>query len=602
MRGVLGTVATLALVSGCSAPPELPAPLQPEAASGWSYKPGWHTKTYAVATAHPLAADAGAEMLRRGGSAIDAAVAAQMVLGLVEPQASGIGGGAFLLYHDGKTTEAYDGRETAPAAVDEKLFLNPDGTAMPFMQAVVGGRSVGVPGAVRMLEMAHQRHGLLHWAELFGPAITLAERGFPMGARLAALVAGDAYIARDPVARRYFFWPDGTPHRAGDLLRNPAYAAVLRKIAAEGSRGLLEGAVAAAIVASVRGHSSEAGNPGSMQLSDLADYRARVRQPLCHDYAPRGRPLLVCGMPPPSSGAIAIGQILGMLSRAGGDAARPGAQWLHLYAEASRLAFADRALYVADPDFVDPPAGDWQSLLAPSYLDQRASLLGPRRAESVSPGRPHASLPGYAAMAEQPELGTSHLSIVDAHGQALAMTTTIESQFGSRLMVNPTPELEGGFLLNNELTDFSFLPRGTAPGEEGKPVANRVQPGKRPRSSMSPTLVFDKSTDRLLLTGGSAGGAFIIHSTAKLLHGVLASGLDVQRAADLPNFGVLSADGKPLVLERSRFAPGTIDALRALGHEVREADLTSGVHAVERNASGWFGAADPRREGAVRGD
>ena len=601
----LGLLAAAALLAGCASAPSsqfsYTVPVQPEGSSGYTEKPGWATEKFAVAAANPLATDAGYQILKAGGSAVDAAIAVQMVLTLVEPQSSGIGGGAFLLHYDGKAVEAYDGRETAPAAADEKLFLGADGKPLPFYDGVVGGRSVGVPGTVRMLEMAHKQHGKLPWATLFQPAITLAEGGFKVSARLNTLVKADAHLKKDPVAAAYFYKADGDARDVGVNLRNPELAAVLRRIAAEGSKALHEGAIAQAIVDKVQKHPT---NPGKLSLADLAGYQPKKRDALCHDYQVQSKDFRVCGFPPPSSGAIAIGQILGILKNT--DAAAkplqdglPSADWLHLYTEASRLAFADRAQYVADPDFVQPPAGSWSSLLAPAYLAERAKLIGPQSMKVAQPGNPGAVKTSYAPMPDQPEYGTSHISIVDAQGNALAMTTTIEDQFGARQMVTTNAARSGGFLLNNELTDFSFAPTDA----QGQPIANRVQPGKRPRSSMSPTLVFDKATGELLMSGGSPGGAAIIHYTAKTLYGVFNWGLMPQQAINLPNFGSLNG---PTLLEEKRFPAATVEALRARGAEVREMNMTSGLQAITRgNAHGkkvWMGGADPRREGVVMGD
>jgi gamma-glutamyltranspeptidase/glutathione hydrolase len=589
-----------------SAPPAAPAsppsftyqpPLLPEAASGTTEKAGWSVRRFAVAAANPLASHAGYQVLKAGGSAIDAAVAVQMVLTLVEPQSSGIGGGAFLLHFNGKDVQAYDGRETAPAAADEKLFLGPDGKPLPFYDAVVGGRSVGVPGAVRMLEVAHRQHGRLPWAQLMQPAIALAEGGFPVSPRLHTLLRNDAHLRKDPVAAAYFYRPDGEPHAVGTVLRNPELATVLRRIAADGSRALHEGQIAQAIVAKVRSHPA---NPGMLSMSDLAGYQPKQRTPLCHDWRASGRDWRVCGFPPPSSGAIAIGQILGILAHT--NAAQlplqdglPPADWLHLYTEAARLAFADRAQYVADPDFVTPPAGSWHSLLDPAYLAARARLIGNQSMKVAGPGTPGGEKSSFAPMPDQLEFGTSHLSIVDGYGQALAMTTTIEDQFGARQMVTTDPTRKGGFLLNNELTDFSFAPADA----QGRPIANRVQAGKRPRSSMAPTLVFDKATGQLVMTGGSPGGALIIHFTAKTLVGTLGWGLNAQQAINLPNF---ASNNGPTLLEEKRFPVATVEALRRRGAEVREQAMTSGLQAITRVPGGWFGGADPRREGVVMGE
>ena len=609
------TAALAVFITGCAnttAPPS--QALLPEASSGYSPKPGWATTRFAVAAANPLATDAGYQILKAGGSAVDAAVAVQMVLGLVEPQSSGLGGGAFLLHHDGKVTEAFDGRETAPAAATDKLFIGADGKPMPFDEAVVGGRSVGVPGTVRMLEMAHSQHGKLPWAALFAPAIALAEGGFKVSPRLNTLLAADKFLKTDPIAAAYFYNPAGQAWPVGHLLKNPAYAAVLRSIATLGSKGLLEGDVAQAMVAKVRSHPS---NPGQLSLQDLSSYTAKKRGPLCFDYKVTVKTYSICGMPPPSSGAIAIGQILGILNNTSAatlplgpampdfSGAVPSADWLHLYTEASRLAFADRAQYVADPDFVAPPAGSWLSLLDPAYLTKRAQLIGEKSMKMSLAGVPIASgaiKTSYAPMPEQPEYGTSHISIIDSAGNALAMTTTIEYAFGSRQMVSVNPALAGGFLLNNELTDFSFVPTDAA----GQPIANRVEPGKRPRSSMAPTLVIDKTTGQVILSAGSSGGAFIIHDTAKTLYGTLNWGMNVQDAINLANFGSLNG---PTLLEEKRFPAATVEALQARGHEVRELEMTSGLQAIERTKTagsttynGFFGGADPRREGVVLGD
>ena len=600
----LSALAAAALLAGCASSshfrytPPPAAPITPEGGSGWTDKPGWATEKFAVAAANPLATDAGYQVLKAGGNAIDAAVAVQMVLSLVEPQSSGIGGGAFLLHSSGRELVAWDGRETAPAAATEKLFIGADGKPMPFYDGVVGGRSVGVPGTVRMLEQAHRAHGRLPWAQLIQPAIQLAEQGFQVSPRLATMLANEKHLIKDPVAAKYFYDAAGKPWPVGHVLKNRELAEVLKGIAARGSAALLQGPVAQAIVDKVTRHA----NPGQMTLADLANYQPKRRAPLCHDLAAAGKTVEVCGFPPPSSGAIAIGQILGILAQTPGAAMKPDAaglptaDWLHYYTEAARLAFADRAQYVADPDFVQPPAGSWMSLLDPAYLKSRAALIGAQSLKVAQPGQPGALKIGFAPMPEQPEYGTSHISIVDAHGNALAMTTTIEDAFGARQMVK-------GFLLNNELTDFSFAPTGA----DGQPIANRVQPGKRPRSSMAPTLVFEKNADGsrgpLLMSGGSPGGALIIHYTAKTLHGVLNWGLTPQQAINLPNFG--STNG-PSLLEEKKFPPATVEALRTRGAEVREMNMTSGLQAITRaNVHGkpmWLGGADPRREGVVLGD
>ena len=593
-------LATATLLAACATPPAPPPdaglPRQPEIATGQqAARPASRHARFAVAAANPLATEAGRQMLARGGSALDAAIAVQMVLTLVEPQSSGIGGGAFLLHWDGQRVQAFDGRETAAAAANERLFLTPEGKPMAFHDAVVGGRSVGVPGTVRMLEMAHAQHGRLRWAALFEPAIRLAETGFPVSPRLHAMLQADAHLRKDPTAAAFFYQPDGTPWPVGHRLKNPELAEVLRRLARDGSRALHEGEIAQAIVAKVQGHP---GNPGRMTLADLAGYHAKAREAICHDHTAGSRRWKICGFPPPSSGAIAVGQILGLMARTGAaqeplatDTGLPSADWLHTYMEASRLAFADRAQYLGDPDFVPAPGGDWRSLLDPAYLDARARLIHAQRAPTAPAGVPGPVRTSFAPMAEQIEYGTSHISIVDAEGRAVSMTTTIEDAFGARQMVR-------GFLLNNELSDFSFAPADAT----GRPVANRVEPGKRPRSSMAPTLVFD-AEGRLAASAGSPGGALIIHYTARTLHGLLQWRLDPQAAIDLPNFGTT---GGPVVLEKGRFPAPVIEALKARGHEVREQDMTSGLQAIARGTQDgrtiWRGGADPRREGVVLGD
>ncbi len=599
-------------------------PLLPEVASGYADKPGWSSKKFAVAAANPLATDAGYQILKAGGSAVDAAIAVQMVLGLVEPQSSGIGGGAFMLHHEGKANgkmQAFDGRETAPMAATETLFIGKDGKPMPFTDAVIGGRSVGVPGTARMLELAHQQHGKLPWATLFQPAIALATDGFKVSPRLNTLLKNEKNLKADPVAAAYFYDAKGDAWPVGHVLKNPAYALVMQRIATQGAKVLHEGDIAQAIVAKVKNHPT---NAGLLSLQDLANYQPKTRVPLCFDYDVAPERYQICGMPPPSSGVIAIGQILGILNNTQAPQMPLNASkqptvdeylspaWLHLYLEASRLAFADRAQYVADPDFVKAPLDDWASLMDPLYLTQRSKLITDTSMKTAKAGVPTSvraiktsANNLYAPMSDQPEYGTSHISIIDADGNALAMTTTIEAAFGSQQMVNLIQDgktLSGGFLLNNELTDFSFAPTGS----DGKPIANRVEPGKRPRSSMSPTLVIDKTTGKVVMSAGSPGGALIIHFTAKTLIGTLNWGLNAQEAINLPNFGSLNG---PSILEAKRFSPALVDALKAKGHEIREVDMTSGLQAIERTTapnssiySGFFGGADPRREGVVMGD
>ena len=591
----LGSLLVLAaaLAAGCAAPgaPAQDPLLAPEAATGYTEKPGWSAERFMASAANPLAAEAGYGILKAGGSAVDAAIAIQMVLTLVEPQSSGIGGGAFLLHFDGREVQAYDGRETAPAGASATLFQDAGGKAVPYYAAVVGGRAVGTPGVLRMLELAHRRHGRLPWASLFQPAIRHAEQGFAVSPRLASLLEQDRFLKTDPAAAAYFYGPQGKPWPPGHLLKNPELAAVLREIAAGGADAFYRGATARAIEAKVRGH---AGNPGSLSEADLAAYRARVREPVCTDH----RRWRVCGMPPPSAGGVTVAQMLAMLEAK--DIGRfpprdgmPSAQAVHLFSEAGRLAYADRDRYLADPDFVALPGAGGKSLLDPAYLARRAALIGERSMGVAQAGRPPGA-PLARGRDATPELpSTSHISIVDAWGQAVSMTTSIENAFGSRQMVR-------GFLLNNELTDFSFV----AADAEG-PVANRVQPGKRPRSSMAPTLVFEKDSGQLALLIGSPGGSAIINYVAKVLVGVLDWGLDVQQAISLPNFG--SRNG-PTELEQGRVDAVLVRQLRERGHNVRLMELTSGLQGIMRvpgpggEAGTWSGGADPRREGIARGE
>lgn len=532
-----------------------------------------HTAEAMVAAANPLAVEAGVEMLRAGGSAVDAALAVQLVLGLVEPQSSGIGGGAFMLHYgtqDG-AIQAYDGRETAPMAAGPDLFLDEQGQAMDFWEAVVGGRSVGTPGLLRMLELAHESHGTLPWRALFEPAIRLAEEGFAISPRLAGQIAADEHLQTDPTARAYFYSADGAPKPAGTWLRNPAYAESLRRIANEGADAFYRGAIAADIVAAVQGAES----PGLLSEADLAVYEAKERGALCGSY----RAYEVCGMPPPTSGGVAVLQILGMLENFDLSGLAPnGTAAVHLLAEASRLAFADRNAYLADSDFVAVPL---DRLLDPTYLRQRAALI---QRDAVMPEAEAGRLPQRGALAPEVDTpSTSHLVVVDAAGNAVSMTSSVESAFGSRLMVR-------GFLLNNQLTDFSFLPE-----IEGKVVANRVESGKRPRSSMSPTLVFD-ADGAFHLAAGSPGGARIIGYTVNALLSMLEWNLAPQTAVARAHAANLNG---PTLLEAGSALEALEDELHALGHETRVTDMTSGLHVIRRGLDGLEGGADPRREGIV---
>ena len=552
-----------------------------QADSGAKPRQAAHAKHYMVAAAHPLAVAAGIKMLEKGGSAIDAAIATQLVLNLVEPHASGLGGGAFMLFYDKKADaiRAYDGRETAPEAVTPTLFTQPDGKPMDFNAAVIGGRSVGVPGVVRLLELAHARHGRLAWATLFQPAIDIAEKGFPLSPRLHAFLQQDEGLLRDPIAKAYFFTPDGKPKASGTLLKNPEFARTLRALAARGAEAFYSGGIARDIVAAIRNHPF---NPGMMTEQDLKTYRVREVEALCAPY----RAYRVCSMPPSSSGGIAVLQILGMLSRFDMAGVHPGSVLaLHLISEAERLAFADRNRYVADDRFAEVPT---QGLLDAAYLAERSRLISEDKSLGIATaGVPPGSKLGLADDVVDEASGTSHISIIDRDGNALSMTTTIEYGFGSHIMVR-------GFLLNNQLTDFNFLPL-----EDGVLVANRVYPGKRPRSSMAPSLVFDNG-GKLYMVVGSPGGSQIIGYVVKTLIATLDWGMDMQAAIDLANFG--SRNG-PTEIEKvkSNENEKLSGALKALGHEVRVIDMTSGIHGIVKTQQGWEGGADLRRDGVAWG-
>ena len=569
-------------------------PVQPELPSGYDPKPGWELSIFGVASANPLATDAGYQVLRAGGSAVDAAIAVQLVLSLTEPQSSGIGGGAFLLMWDGETVHAYNGREIAPAAASETLFLDSNGEPIPFSDAVRSGKSVGVPGTLALLKTAHDQHGVLNWADLFEPAIMLAEQGFRMSPRLHTLLESDETLKRDPIASSYFYDEDGFPVDVGEVLYNPAYAQILRDVSQYGIGEFYEGIVAQDIVNRVQGHE----RPGLMETEDLAEYRGLnlSTDALCNDW----REYRICGFPPPSSGHITMMQILGILDHTERpeleiEEGVPTAEWLHLFFEASKLAFADRNQYIADPAFVEAPGNDWHSMMDIDYLGERAGLISNRASGVATPGQPGqmASIPGIQAF--QPESGTSHISIIDRNGNAVSMTTTIESGFGSRIMSDGGTGLRGGFLLNNELTDFSLSPVD----DQGSLIANRVEPGKRPRSSMTPSLVFDKESGDLLASVGSPGGAAIIHYTAKAIMGMYGWELNAQEAIDLPNF--VNYNG-PSVLEEGRFPLHIIEELEMMGHEIVVRPLTSGIQAIQVTDEGLYGGADPRREGNVMGE
>ena len=530
-----------------------------------------------IAAANPHAARAGQDILGAGGSAIDAAIAAQMVLGLVEPQSSGIGGGGFLLHFNATSgaIESFDGRETAPAAADGDLFRKDNGELMSWPEAASGGLSVGVPGLLRMLEMAHRKHGRLPWSRLFEPAIQLAENGFVVSPRMAESIAGNPDLADFSAARTYFFDGD-TPLEAGTLLLNSAYAATLRTIAAGGADAFYHGDIAADIVAAVMG---AVRNPGALTVADIESYKARQRPPVCDTY----RVYAVCGMGPPSSGGLTTLQILGLIE--GFDIAGAGANSLsavHIIAEASRLAFADRSLFMADTDFVEVPV---TGLLDGGYLAERAALINLHKsmgqAEAGAP--PGSNRRAYAMQESEHGLSTSHLAVIDATGNAVSFTTSIERGFGSRLMVR-------GFLLNNQLTDFSFEAK-----HNGQLVANRVEGGKRPRSSMAPTLVF-ANDGQLLLAIGSPGGSRIIGFVTLALIASLDWQMDPQAAVSLAHH--VNRNGAT-ELEAGTALEALAPQLEALGHEVKIRALTSGLHAIRASTDGLEGGADPRREGVA---
>lgn len=534
---------------------------------------------YMVTAANPLAVQAGVDVLAAGGTAADALVAVQIVLGLVEPQSSGLGGGAFLVWYDAAsaTLTTLDGRETAPLAVTPTLFQNEDGTTMGFFDAVVGGRSVGTPGTPALLAEAHARWGNQPWDGLLDAGIDLATEGFEVSPRLAELIERDAErLAMFPATANYFL-PGGVPLTVGATLKNPDYAATLRAIAAGGAETFYTGQIAADIEATVQQFSA---NPGVLSRLDLAVYQVRERAPVCASY----RIYQVCGMGPPSSGALSVGQILGMLD--GYDLAALGAEnpesW-RLIGDASRLAFADRGRYMADSDYVPMPTA---GLVDPAYLAERGALLGGEVAlDEVAPGTPafdHALIRADDQSIELPS--TSHISIVDAQGNVASMTTTIENAFGARLMVR-------GFLLNNELTDFSF-----ATHSGGVPIANAIAPGKRPRSSMSPTIVMKDGAPVLAI--GSPGGSRIIGYTAQAIIAYLDWGMDVQQAISMPHavnrFGTFD-------VEDGTVATDLVPALETMGYDVNVRDLNSGLHAIAIG-DGLQGGADPRREGIALGD
>lgn len=597
---VIGLSALALLIGGCSSgyqPPDKASELPPAPEISSGFRAGMapvHATRHMAAAANPLATAAGQQMLRKGGSAIDAAIAMQAVLALVEPQASGIGGGAFIVYWDGKRVQAFDGRETAPAGATSHMFMGKDGQPIPFTQAQIGGRSVGVPGVLRALEMAHQQHGKLPWRDLFQPAIELAREGFPVSKRLHTQITADPFIAASPQMAKYFLTDQGQPLPVGTLLKNPELAQTLDAIATRGADAFYQGALAQGMVNQVRSHT----NPGTLSLSDISSYRAIERQPVCGDY----KQWKVCGMPPPSSGGVAVLQTLGILEALQnkspaldlatlqpvpsktGAGLEPAVSAVHLISEAERLAYADRALYLADSDYVPVNV---KGLTDKAYLQARASLVGERSMGHAQAGTPAGMNLALAPDRSPLRISTSQIAAVDDQGGAISMTTSVEAAFGSHVMTN-------GFILNNQLTDFSFVPE-----ENGKPVANRIEPGKRPRSSMAPTLVFDRKSGELVATIGSPGGSQIIEYVNKAVIGLVDWKLDPQQAINLPNFGSRNVGTE---VEAGLVSPALVQQLKDRGHDVSVIEMTSGTQVIVRDKQGWAAGADPRREGTALGD
>ncbi|MBK19167.1 MAG: gamma-glutamyltransferase [Rhodospirillaceae bacterium] len=545
-------------------------------------------KRHMVAAANPLAVKAGLDILRQGGSAVDATIAAQMVLTLVEPQSSGIGGGAFLLHYSpensktGKVSsiDAYDGRETAPKSATETLFIDENGKKIPWRQRMAGGKGVGIPGLLRMLELAHKRHGKLPWATLFERAINIAESGFAVSPRLHAMIKRDRHLKNFPTTRTFFFTSEGQPLPVGTQLKNRALGQTLSQIARNGADAFHSGPIAQDIAAAVQ---STHHLPAKMTMGDIAGYQAKRRGVICTPY----RQWKICGMPPPTSGGIAISQILTMLEQFDLSRMPPGSeQAVHLIAEASKLAFADRNHYLGDPDFIKVPVA---GLLDHNYLAARAAMISADKAMGTAiPGIPAQT----ASRSFAPDDGdnrpnsTSHISVIDSAGNAVSMTTTIGTAFGSRIMVR-------GFMLNDELTDFASVPR-----LNGKPKANRAQPGKRPRSSMSPTIITDRK-GKLVMAVGSPGGSSIIGYVAKAIIASLDWEMTMQDAISLPNF--LNKNRKT-ELEKGTALEKIAPALRKLGHKIHIRRKTSGLHGIRVRPGGYEGGADPRREGQAIGD
>jgi gamma-glutamyltranspeptidase/glutathione hydrolase len=579
---LLAMVSCLFLTFACSPTQQKDHRAAPEAATLRLEKPQIVANHAVISVANPYAAQTGYRILKAGGNAVDAAIAAQLVLNLVEPQSSGIGGGGFLLLFDPSQNRltSFDGRETAPGQVDSNLFIKPDATKMGFFEAAVGGRSVGVPGLLHMLKQAHRAYGRMDWELLFNDAIDLAEQGFPVSERLHKLIRTDRFLKTDPTAQAYFYNEGGTPHPVGHILKNPEFAQTLRQIQKGGIESFYIGQLGDRIVEKVRNHPD---NPGKLSADDLLLYRSIERDPVCLDY----RQYRVCGMAPPSSGGLTVLQTLGLIEQYDlNNDPKPTIDRTHLYLEASKLAFADRNHYIADPGFVNVPS---KQLLSKSYLIGRQTQIQHDRilTTPAEPGGPFMFTRKWGPHDSDHGLSTTHMSIVDSNGMVLSMTTSIENAFGSRQMV-------GGFLLNNQLTDFSFIPR-----KNGLNVANRVEPAKRPRSSMAPTIVLDRATQKPVLAIGSPGGSRIIGYVTRSLISILDEGLNLDTA--LARGHITNRNGAS-ELEKGTSAENEKNKLERLGHQVNIKEMTSGLHGVRILPDGTLqAAADPRREGVAIG-
>ena len=578
-RLMIALVACVALTSAATAQRQL---IEPEASASYADKPLATASSYMISTANTLASEAGRDILRRGGSATDAAIAAQLVLGLVEPQSSGLGGGAFLMHWDNKakSLDSFDGRETAPISAKPDRFLR-DGKPMPFDSAVKSGLSIGTPGVVRLMEAAHRRHGKLPWADLFGPAMKLAREGFPISQRLYFLLRWNGPEDFSPAARAYFFDSTSSAWPMGYQLKNPQYAATLEAIATRGAEAFYSGPIAETIIDAVKSAPNFAGD---LTLADLAAYTVKERPPVCTGY----HSVRICGMGPPSSGGTAVAQIMKLLEPfelGDGPAAAMNTRAMHLVIEAEKLAYADRNRFLADPEFVPVPSG----LLEDPYLARRRALIDTQKVMAPpSAGDPTGlDKQAFGIDATVERAGTSHLSVIDADGNAVSLTTTIEGAFGSGVWA-------AGFLLNNQLTDFSFRDVD----DKAQPIANRVEAGKRPRSSMSPTIVFDDKGEVLAVIGSPGGGRIILF-VVKALVGLLDWQLDAQTAVALPNFGSM---GGAAELEYGWPALWHALLLKSYGHRINPDLMNSGLHAVVRRGTHLEGGADPRREGAALGD